>query len=111
MKKHPVILSLAILCVLGLAALTATRAAVEPVPAAFQYATIEWGGSPSNVYVVRPDTKVEFYAGRQAREKAPEGCAEAPYFMTLVMNLLGKEGYEFAGFTGNGIVMKRAERR
>jgi hypothetical protein len=112
MKKHPAILSLAILCVLGLAALTASRAAVEPVPASFQYAAIEWGRSgPSDVYVVRPDGKVEFYRERLAREKAPEGCAEGPYFMALVMNLLGREGYELAGMTDNQIVMKRAERR
>jgi hypothetical protein len=113
MKKYLAVLSLAILCFLGVAALTTTRAAVEPVaPATFQYANIQWGrNGPSDVYVVRPDGKAEFYAGRLAREKAPEGCSEPLYFRSLVMNLLGKEGYELAGMTDAEIVMKRAERR
>jgi hypothetical protein len=112
MKKYLAILSLAILCVLGVAALTTTRAAVEPAPPiSFQYATIQWGPNPKEPYVIRPDGKVYPYGGILARENAPEGTDQHSYFMSLVMNLLGKEGYEFAGMTPYGIVMKRAERR
>jgi hypothetical protein len=112
MKKYSIVLSLAILCVLGLAALTATRAAVEPVaPVSFSYATIQWEHNAREPYVVRPDGKVYPYGGILARESVPEGANTQTYFMNLVLNLLGKEGYEFAGITEHGIVMKRAERR
>jgi hypothetical protein len=113
MKKYLAILSLGILCFLGMAALTATRAAVEPVPAAsFQYAIVQCANNPREPYVIRPDGKVEQFGGRLAREKAPEKTDERSYFMNLVMNVLGREGYEFAGMTAEyGIVMKRAERR
>jgi hypothetical protein len=125
MKKHPVLLSLAIFCALGLAVLTVSRAAVEPVPATtFQYATIECvpagGGGAVKVHVVRPDGKVEFYDDRLVPGKVPEGCSQRAYFMNVVMNLLAKEGYEFAGMevpeSGARIgdldlvVMKKAER-
>jgi hypothetical protein len=129
MKKHPLLLSLAVLCALGLAALNVSRAAVEPVPTTFQYATIEWGAaaprSPQDaailgeagvpvtakLHVVRPDGKVEFFDGRLPVGKVPEGCTQRAYFINLVMNSLAKEGYEFAGMLDDQIVMKRAERR
>jgi len=118
MKKHTLLLSLAVLCLLGLAALTVSRAAVEPVPAAFQYATIECGVSAAagggvtiKVHVVRPDGKVEFYDDRLPPGKVPEGCTQHAYFVNTVMNLLAREGYELAGMTDELIVMKRPERR
>jgi len=112
MKKYLAVLSLAILCVLGVVALAPTRAAVEPAPAAsFQYAAILGANNPREPYVIRPDGKMYPYGGILARENAPEGTDERSYFMNLVMNLLGKEGYDFAGVTPYGIVMKRAERR
>lgn len=111
MKHYLAILSLAILCALGVAALNTTRAAVEPAPpVSFQYATIQWSLIPREPYVIRPDGKVYPYGGILARETAPEGSDQRAYFMNLVLNLLGKEGYEFAGLTESGIVMKKAER-
>jgi hypothetical protein len=122
MKKHPLLLSLAVLCLLGLAALTVSRAAVEPVPTTLQYATIECvagGGGAVKVHVVRPDGRVESYDDRLVPGKVPEGCSQRTYFMNVVMNMLAKEGYEYAGMQGTDpggarndlIVMKKAERR
>ena len=113
MKKYFAVLSLAIFCVLGLAALTVSRAAVEPPAAAFQYAIIRLDDAKvrPNPYVVWPNRQVEFYGDQLAREKAPEGCDPHSYFMSLVVNILAREGYEFAGMTDAQIVMKRAERR
>ncbi len=122
MKQNTFILSLAVLCALGMAAFTVSRAAVEPAPPAttFQYATIECvgpAGGPVKVHVVRPDGKVEFFDDRLVPGKVPEGCTQRAYFMNVVMNILAKEGYEFAGMQHydvgmpeNEIVMKRAER-
>jgi len=110
MKKHLAILCLASIGFLSLVTLTATRAAVEPVPASFQYATIRWGGR-ENMHVVRPDGKVELYGARLAREVVPEGTDQRAFFMNLVMNSLAREGYEFAGMTDDQIVMKKAARR
>ena len=113
MKTHPVLLSFALILLLGLAALTAGRAAVEPSAGAYAYATIRYddGMGHPNIHVVRPDGKVEFFAVRLAREKAPEGSDPRAYFMNLVMNVLAKEGYEMAGVTDSQIVMKRPDRR
>jgi hypothetical protein len=116
MKKYPFLLSLAVLSVLGLAALTASRAAVEPAPALFQYASIDWGGdltapARAHVYVVRPDGKVQFFDDQLTLGKVPEGCSQRTYFMNVVMNVLAKEGYEFASMTEDEIVMKKAAGR
>jgi hypothetical protein len=81
MKQNTFILSLAVLCALGMAAFTVSRAAVEPAPPAttFQYATIECvgpAGGPVKVHVVRPDGKVEFFDDRLVPGKVPEGCTQ-----------------------------------
>jgi hypothetical protein len=113
MKKSTLILSLDVLCTLGLAALTASRAAVEPSPptTTFQYSTIQWrGGTEKKVYVVRPDGKVEFFDDRLVPGKVPDLCSPHNYFMNAVMNILAKEGYECAAMTDEQIVMKRPER-
>jgi len=79
-------------------------------PSTFQtveFATIRWDGR-DNTYLVRPNGKVDRF--KQVFEKAgprPDGIDERTYYMTIALNAIAKEGFDFAGMTQEQFVMKR----
>ena len=83
-------------------------------PTTFQrveFATIRWDGR-NNTSLIRANGKVEKF--RQVFEKAPQrpdGVDERTYYMTIAMNVVAKEGFDFAAMTQEQIVMKRPAMR
>lgn len=72
-----------------------------------EYATIRWGGR-DNTCLIRPNGQVEMLAPLFQQVKRPDRVDERSFLMNIAMNSVAKEGYEFAGFTSDEIIMKRA---
>jgi hypothetical protein len=79
-----------------------------PVTNTFEYATIRWDGR-DNTCVILPSGKVDFVGAQLKAVKRPDRVDERAFYMNVVMNSLGREGFEFAGMSNdqNIIVMKR----
>ena len=100
------ILGLVAALVLSLAGL---RAAGTPGVAAgrFEYATIRWAGR-DNTHVIRPSGDVEFVGPRLRSVRKPDRVDDRAFYLTLVMNALAKEGFEFAGLRDDDVIVRRA---
>lgn len=98
-----------LLSAISILAFCLLREAAADVPTAprYEYATIRWDGK-DNTHIIRPGGQVEHVGAELSKAKRPERTDERAFYMNLVMNGLAKEGYEFAGMTGDEIVMKRA---
>jgi hypothetical protein len=81
-------------------------AAEAPLATRYEYATIRWDGR-ENSHIVRPGGQVEMTSNELRKVRRPDRADERAFYMNLLMNGLTKEGYEFAGMTGDEIVMKR----
>jgi hypothetical protein len=106
MKKLNLFLLAAVLC-LGGVQLMKLRADEPTTFQAVEFATIRWDGR-NNTYLIRPNGKVDRF--KQVFEKAPprpDGVDERTYYMTIAMNAVAKEGFDFAGMTQEQFVMKR----
>jgi hypothetical protein len=79
-------------------------------PSTFQlaeFATIRWAGR-DNTHLIRPNGRVEKLRPLFERFPRPEGgIDDRAYYMSIAMNTVAKEGYEFAGMTSDEIVMRR----
>jgi hypothetical protein len=73
----------------------------------YEYATIRWGGR-ENTHVIRPNGQVEMLGPLLKGIVRPDRTDERSYYMSISMNAVAKEGFEFAGMTHDEIVMKRA---
>jgi len=112
MKKSKVILLAAALSLAGLCLLTSLAAERNTTaePTSFQVAefiTIRWDG-PDNTCVIRPSGKIDKLKQLFGRYPRPDGVDERVYYMTVAMNAVAKEGYEFAGMANDEIVMRRS---
>jgi hypothetical protein len=76
----------------------------------FEYAMIRWGGR-ENTHLIRPSGKVEVLGPLLNKVQRPDRTDERSFYMTVAMNAVAKEGYEFAGMTSDEILMKRAVAR
>jgi hypothetical protein len=106
MKKLNLLLLAAVLC-LGVPQLIKLRA---DEPATFQrveFAAIRWDGR-ENTYLIRPNGTVERFKPVFAKAPPrPDGIDERAYYMTIAMNAIAKEGFDFAGMAHDQCVMKR----
>ena len=93
--------------IVGAMVLSRTDAAEEHATRGYEYVTIRWAGR-DNTHIIRPGGQVEFIGPELQRAQRPDRSDERSFYMNLAMNGLTKEGYEFAGMTGDEIVMKRA---
>jgi hypothetical protein len=109
MKKHLVTLALFTLPFLWF--VIPSRQAVAQNPGGsfqtYEYVTIRWGGR-DNTHLIRANGKVEMLGPLLAKVSRPDRVDDRALYMNIVMNAVGKEGYEFAGMTTDEIVMKRA---
>ena len=105
MKKVPLLL-LALALSLGALYAYRLRAADNEPPPATEFTTVRWDGR-NDSYVVRPNAKVERLRQLFERYPRPDGIDERIYYLTIAMNALAKEGYEFAGELDGQVVMKR----
>lgn len=68
--------------------------------------TIRWDG-PDNTHVIRPNGNVEFLGKVLQATRRPGRTDERAYYLSIAMNAMAKEGYEFAGRTEDEVIMKR----
>lgn len=73
----------------------------------YEFATIRWAGR-ENTHLIRPSGKVEMLGRLLNKVQRPDRTDERSFYMTVAMNAVAKEGFEFAGMTPDEIVMKRA---
>src|SRR4051812_4934892 len=99
MKTTIAILAGATVCLLAIYLLTA-KAAEANTFQTYEFATIRWGGR-ENTHLVRPNGKVEMLRPLLDRVPRPEHTDDRAYYMTVAMNAVAKEGFEFAGMTND----------
>jgi hypothetical protein len=97
---------------MGLAALTAlSLIGLAPVPAMAQAAKVEyidirWDGV-DRMCVVYADGRVEFFGKDLKDVPRPDDANKRAFYMTLEMNRLAAQGYEFVAMISDEILMKR----
>jgi hypothetical protein len=110
MKKLNLILLLAALSLSALCLLR-SRAAEPGTFQVSEFATIRWAGR-DNTHLIRPNGRVDKLKPLFERFPRPEGgIDERTYYMSLAMNAVAKEGFDFAGMTSDEIVMRRSVAR
>jgi len=72
--------------------------------------TLRWDGR-DNSYVIRSNAKIEKLKQLFDRYPRPEGIDERVYYLTIAMNAMTKEGFDYAGTLNEHVVMKRAVAR
>jgi hypothetical protein len=107
MKKLSLILLLSLFSLAAFHILK-SRAAEPGTFQVSEFATIRWAGR-DNTHLIRPNGKVDKLKPLFERFPRPEGGGidDRAYYMSIAMNAVAREGYEFAGMTSDEIVMKR----
>jgi hypothetical protein len=105
MKKTVVSLTLVAAMLLGLY-ITMTKAADPGTFQTYEYATIRWGGR-ENTHLIRPNGRVEVLGPLLSKIQRPDRADDRSFYLTIALNAVAKEGYEFVGMTGDEIVVRR----
>ena len=105
MKRLNLILLAAVLSAAGLYLLK-SRAAEQSTFQVVEFATIRWDGR-ENTRLIRPNGKVEKLKQLFERFPRPDGIDERTYYLSIAMNAIAREGFDFAGMTPDQIVMRR----
>jgi len=110
MKQNIALTLLGLVMVATVTSMLTLRAA-DPAetPAAYEYATIRWGGL-DNTHVIRPGGEVEFVGSQLRNIKRPDRSNDRSLYMNVVMNGMAQHGWEFSGMTSDDIVMRRVKR-
>lgn len=72
----------------------------------YEYASIRWAGR-ENTHLIRPNGNTEMLGSILSKVPRPDRVDDRALYLTVAMNALAKEGYEFAGMTADQVVMKR----
>jgi hypothetical protein len=73
-----------------------------------EYAMIQWWGNNNKTQIVFPDGHIEYLDKLLPFMAVPDRANERAYIMTLLINKLAKEGYEYVGMaSGEEILMRR----
>jgi hypothetical protein len=78
--------------------------------AAHEYATVWWDGT-DNSKLIRPDGTVESLAPLFMPTKRPASTDDRSFYLTLALNTLAKDGWEYAGTLNKDIILKRPAAR
>jgi ABC-type sugar transport system substrate-binding protein len=71
-----------------------------------EYIDIRWDGG-DRMCVIYPDGRVVFFAAELKDIPRPEDANKRAFYLTIEMNRLAAQGYEFAGGWSDEIIMKR----
>jgi len=95
----------------GLLALSLSGPALaQDAGAKFDYIDIRWDGT-DRMCVVYPDGHVDFVGkALEATMPRPDDANKRAFYMTIEMNRMAKQGYEFTSMISDEIVMRRAVR-
>ena len=74
-----------------------------------EFIDIRWDGT-SRMCVVYPDGKVEFFYPELKDIPRPDDADKRAFYMTLKMNRMARQGYEFVAMISDEIIMKRTVR-
>jgi len=107
MKPIRLLLSIGLLVVGSSLIQPRTAAAAEGTA---EYAMIQWWGNSSKTQIVWPDGHVEYLDQLLPGVAVPDRASDRAYIMTLLINKLAKEGYEYVGMaSGEEILMRRVK--
>jgi hypothetical protein len=110
MKRLLIVLLAVVFSVGGFLFLRAHAAEGDGVQS-IEFATIRWDGRDKS-YVIRPSAKVESLKQLFDRHARPENVDERAFYLTIAMNAMAQEGFEFAGTLNNEhVIMKRQVRQ
>jgi len=75
-----------------------------------EYAMIQWWGNSNKTQIVWSDGHVEYLDHLLPGVAVPDRASERAYIMTLLINKLAKEGYEYVGMaSGEEILTRRVK--
>ncbi len=91
-----------------LLALVCLHAATDSAgqPARFEYASVRWAGR-DNTHIIRPNGEAEFVGLELRKVRKPDRVDDRAFYLNVVMNALGKEGFELVAMSNDDVVMKR----
>jgi hypothetical protein len=72
----------------------------------YEYITIRWDGV-DRTCVIMAEGKVQFFGDELKSFTRPDDVDKRAFYMTIVMNRMAKQGYEFVSLISDEIVMKR----
>ena len=91
------------ICVGGL---SSPGAAAQNITAPGEYIDIRWDGT-DRMCIVFPDGRVEFVGKELEKVPRPDDANKRAFYMTLAMNRMAAQGYEFVAMISDEIVLKR----
>jgi hypothetical protein len=107
MKPTRLFLPIALLAIGSSLIQPRTAAAAEGTA---EYAMIQWWGNSNKTQIVWSDGHVDYLDHLLPGVAVPDRANERAYIMTLLINKLAKEGYEYAGMaSGEEILMRRVK--
>jgi hypothetical protein len=86
--------------------LSSLGVAAQDMTSRVEYIDIRWDGT-DRMCIVFPDGRVEFVGKELEKVPRPDDANKRAFYMTLAMNKMAAEGYEFVGMISDEIVMKR----
>ncbi|HKT18045.1 MAG TPA: hypothetical protein VJR47_08390 [Stellaceae bacterium] len=96
----------AALAVLAVTGLGATRALAQERAGKVEYIDIRWDGT-DRMCVVYPDGRVDFFGKDMKDIQRPDDANKRAFYLTIEMNRLAAQGYEFVAMISDEILMKR----
>jgi hypothetical protein len=109
MKSSVVAWSALAVALFGLARGDMTVAQAQAPAARTEFIDIRWDGT-SRMCVVYPDGKVDFFYPELKDIPRPDDADKRAFYLTLKMNRMAAQGYEFVGMISDEIIMKRIVR-
>jgi hypothetical protein len=71
-----------------------------------EYIDIRWDGE-ARMCVIFPDGRVDFFGQELKDVQRPDDANKRAFYLTLEMNRMAAQGYEFVAMISDEIVMKR----
>ena len=74
--------------------------------ARYEYIDIRWDGT-DRMCIVYGDGRVDFVGKELEKVPRPDDANKRAFYMTLALNKMASQGYEFVGMISDEIVMRR----
>jgi hypothetical protein len=100
------LIMLAALTVLFLVGAAQINPMAQGRPPKVEFIDIRWDGQ-DRMCVVYPDGRVDFFGKELKDIQRPDDVNKRAFYLTIEMNRLAAQGYEFVAMISDEIVMKR----
>lgn len=91
---------------IGIGGLFSLGAAAQDMTSRVEYIDIRWDGT-DRMCIVFPDGRVDFVGKELEKVPRPDDANKRGFYMTLALNKMAAQGYEFVSMIPDEIVMKR----